>query len=190
MSTQIIASNEMPYFNDTSQGIIRRLQFIDFDAEVEKPNINLLYELIEDEEGMSWLISKSLIAWREAYERGKLTETYESNVLLMRYQLDINSCLEFILDTYIDDEYVQRDKDENITGYDLSKIEIDGLTFKEVYAKYSLWCIDKNKNPKNTNNFAKQFNKTIEPYYEIHATTKYENGTRVNVRMYKKKGVI
>ena len=187
MSTQIIASNEMPFFNDTSQGIIRRLQFIDFDAKVSKPNINLLYELIDDEEGLSWLITKSLIAWREAYERGKLTESYESKVLLMRYQLDINSCLEFILDTYLDDQYITRDENENITAYDLSHVEVDGLTFKEVYAKYSLWCIDKNKPPKNTNNFAKQFNKTLEQYYEVHCTTKYENGGRKNVRIYKRK---
>jgi phage/plasmid-associated DNA primase len=177
----------MPFFNDTSQGIIRRLQFIDFDAKVTKPNINLLYELIDDEEGISWLITKSLEAWREAYERGKLTESYESNVLLMRYQLDINSCLEFILDTYVEEEYIEKDNNENIISYDLSKIEIDGLTFKEVYAKYSLWCLEKNKVAKNTNNFAKQFNKTIEPYYEIHATTKYENGARKNVRTYRKK---
>ena len=47
--------------------------------------------------------------------------------------------------------------------------------------------MEKNKVPKNTNNFAKQFNKTIEPYYEIYATTKYENGGRKNVRIYKRK---
>lgn len=55
-------------------------------------------------------------------------------VLLMRYQLDINSCLEFILDTYLDDQYITRDENENITAYDLSHVEVDGLTFKEVYA--------------------------------------------------------
>lgn len=187
MSTQIIASNEMPYFNDTSQGIIRRLQFIDFDAKVSKPNINLLYELIDDEEGLSWLITKSLQAWKKAYDRGKLTESYESNILLMRYQLDINSCLEFILDTYLDDKYICRDDNENITSYDLSKVEIEGLTFKEVYEKYQLWCLEKTKIAKNTNNFAKQFNKTIDNWYEIKATTKYENGSRVNVRTYRRK---
>ena len=48
-------------------------------------------------------------------------------------------------------------------------------------------CIDKNKPPKNTNNFAKQFNKTLEQYYEVHCTTKYENGGRKNVRIYKRK---
>ena len=187
MSTQIIASNEMPHFNDQSQGIIRRLQFIDFDAKVEKPNINLLYELLEDDEGISWLISKSLIAWREAYERGKLTESYESKVLLTRYQLDINTCLEFILDTYIDEQYIEKDDNENVINYDLSKIEIDGLTFKEINAKYNIWCLEKNKVAKNTNNFAKSFNKIIEPYYEIHATSKYEFGNRKSVRTYQKR---
>jgi putative DNA primase/helicase len=187
MSTQIIASNELPYFNDTSHGIIRRLQFIDFDAKVSKPNINLLFELLDDEEGMSWLITKSLIAWREAYERGSLTSSYESEVLLMRYQLDINSCLEFILDTYLDEKYITRDDNENITNYDLSYVDIDGLSFKDVYAKYTLWCLEKNKLAKNTNNFAKQFNKTIEPWYEIKATTKYDAGNRINVRTYRRK---
>lgn len=187
MSTQIIASNELPYFNDTSHGIIRRLQFIDFDAKVSKPNINLLYELLDDDDGMSWLITKSLKAWRDAYEIGHLTTSYESDVLLMRYQLDINSCLEFILDTYLDDKYITRDDNENITNYDLSYVDIDGLSFKDVYAKYSLWCLEKNKLAKNTNNFAKQFNKTIEPWYEIKATTKYDNGNRINVRTYRRK---
>lgn len=187
MSTQIIASNEMPHFNDTSEGIIRRLQFIDFDAKVNKPNINLLYELLEDEEGVSWLITKSLIAWREAYEVGHLTTSEESNLLLMRYKLDINSSLDFILDTYVPEEYVIKDANENIISFDLSKIDIDGLSFKDIYAKYNLWCIEKNKVAKNTNNFAKQFNKTVEPYYEIFATTKYENGSRKNIRMYRRK---
>ena len=35
--------------------------------------------------------------------------------------------------------------------------------------------------------FAKQFNKTVEPYYEIFATTKYENGSRKNIRIYRRK---
>ena len=187
MSTQIIASNELPYFNDTSQGIIRRLQFIDFDAKVSKHNINLLYELFEDEEGMSWLVTKSLLAWKDAYDKGHLTTSYESDVLLMRYQLDINSCLEFILDTYLDSKYICKDDNENITSYDLSKVDIDGLTFKEVYEKYQMWCLEKTKVPKNTNNFAKQFNKTLDQWYEIKATTKYENGSRVNIRTYRRK---
>jgi len=187
MSTQIIASNEMPYFNDTSHGIIRRLQFIDFDNKVEKPNINLQWELMEDEEGMSWLVTKSLEAWRMAYERGQLTSSEKSSLLLMQYQLSINSCLEFILDNYLDEEYVEKDEYENVVSYDLSHVEIEGLTFKDIYSTYCLWCVEKGKPQKNTNNFAKQFNKTLENYYEMKHSTRYENGKKQNLRAYKRK---
>lgn len=187
MSTQIIASNEMPYFNDTSYGIIRRLQFINFDNKVSKPNINLLYELLDEEEGIAWLITKSLQAWKEAYERSCLTISEETNNLLTRYTLDVNPVLEFVIDTYLSQEYVERDSNETIISYDISKLNIENLTFKEIYGKYSLWCLENNKSPKNTNNFAKAFNNLIEPYYNIKATTKYENGARQSVRYYERK---
>ena len=104
------------------------------------------------------------------------------------YKLEVNPVLEFIITNYIDNSYVIRDDDEAILDYDLSHIEIDNKTFSEIYGEYSLWCLDNNKPAKNTNNFSKAFKNIVDPYYEVKKTTKYENGARVNVKYYLKRG--
>lgn len=185
LCTLIIAGNDYPKMGENSEAIERRLVFIELNNRVKKMNINLVNELCDNEEGLTWLFTKSLEAYKKALERGKLTTTSSYQEAMASYKIISDNVLEFLITKYVPKDKIKYNIDGEIINDDLSDIDIDGKVFTEIYDLYKVWCFEQGfKYPVSTIKFSKQVRHYLEDYYTLIHT--YQDGNQVRVYQRKK----
>lgn len=135
----IMCCNEIPKIDDTTGGMLRRLSFVPFDLqlkenEIDRDLINKLLgkspKLDENEKNnnaLRYIMTKGILAFREAYNRGKLTELEKQKELLNDFKEENKSVYysfyDYLIETY-----------EGVKG--LCEW-IDGKTADEVYGAFT-----------------------------------------------------
>lgn len=114
----IMCCNELPKINDTTNGMIRRLAFIPFNMQLLKDQIdyNLLNKLKgtyigleekdKNKDALRYIMTKAIIAYREAFKNGHLTELEEQQILVNEFKEenkdDISLFYDYLLETHGD----------------------------------------------------------------------------------------
>lgn len=184
LCTLIIAGNDYPKMGENSEAIERRLVFIELNNRVKKININLVNELCDNEEGLTWLFTQSLKAYKEALDRGKLTMTDNYKETMASYKIISDTVLEFLILNYMPKDKIKYNIDGEIINDNLEDINIHDISFTEMYDLYKIWCYETGlKYPVSSIKFSKQVRHYLEDYYTLIHT--YVNGSQV--RIYKKR---
>lgn len=70
----VICCNEIPKINDTTNGMIRRLEFIPFDMQLKKEDIDINLEMIlkSNIDNIRYILTGAIFAYRQAIKRRKL----------------------------------------------------------------------------------------------------------------------
>lgn len=158
----IMCCNELPKINDTTNGMIRRLAFIPFNMQLLKDQIdyNLLNKLkgtyigIEEKDknkdALRYIMTKAIIAYREAFKNGHLTELEEQQILVNEFKEenkdDISLFYDYLLETH----------------GDLKKLceYLDGKQTNEIWDEYKQFLFP--DNPKvNDRQFKVHFNRLL-----------------------------
>jgi P4 family phage/plasmid primase-like protien len=121
----VFACNELPAFQDLSEGFARRWLIISFDKTFseEEQNASLAQNLIEKE--LDAIICKSLIAISDAFVEGRYDEPVSSTRLRKSWHTDNDPIAAFI------DEMCE------VVTENVSK---NGVSPKAMYTQYSMWC--------------------------------------------------
>lgn len=183
LCTLIIAGNDYPKLGENSEAIERRLVFIELNNRVKKININLVNELCDNEEGLTWLFTQSLKAYKDALERGKLTITNNYQETMASYKIISDNVLEFLILNYMPKDKIKYNIDGEIINDNLEDIDLDGKVFTEVYDLYKVWCFETGfKYPVNNVKFSRQVRHYLEDYYYLIHTHINNNQIRVYKR--------
>ena len=154
--------NELPKINDTTNGMIRRLAFIPFNMQLLKDQIdyNLLNKLKgtyigleekdKNKDALRYIMTKAIIAYREAFKNGHLTELEEQQILVNEFKEenkdDISLFYDYLLETH----------------GDLKKLceYLDGKQTNEIWDEYKQFLFP--ENPKvNDRQFKVHFNRLL-----------------------------
>ena len=138
-SKLIFSANEIPRINDTSDGLMRRLVIVPFNAKFSKndPDFD---PFIKDElltnEAMEYLLNIALKGLKRVLRNNGFTEVDSVAAEVKEYEKRNNPIVAFL--------------DEN---------EIDGETVEETYLKYSTWCIENGLRALSKNMFGREVKK-------------------------------
>lgn len=134
----VMCCNELPHIHDTTNGMIRRLAFIPFDLQLKKEDVDrdLINKLLgkskklsdneKNDNAIRYIMTKAIIAYRQAYNAGDLTLLPIQKQLLDDFKEENKDSIKLFYDYLI-----QREGD--IDG--LCKW-IDGKLFNEVFEEY------------------------------------------------------
>ena len=124
----VICCNSVPKIADTTQGMIRRLAFIPFEMQLNKNQIDIKLEnkLLSDIDNLRYILTGSIFAYRNAIERGKLTEIEKQKDLITDFLDENKTPIELFFD-YLKEQQGGLEK--------LCKF-LDGKTTDEIYHIY------------------------------------------------------
>ncbi len=155
----MIATNQLPKFQDKTQGIWRRMLFVPFEkvyAEDEQ-NKNLAEELAE---GLPGVFNWALKGMELLQAEGGFISPVKCRNALEDYKRNVNPARAFLQDNYESDS------------------EAEGLPCDEVYSNYTQRCQANGCKPLNSSNFGKEVKRTL-------GIEKFRGGSRDNrVNMY------
>lgn len=133
----IIATNDLPRFNDRSQAIWRRILLVPFDKTItEDQQVETLADELKKE--LPGILNWALEGLRKLNAAGRFTMPCESKILLEKYRQEMNPARTFLLESYA----------ESDNG------EFFGCG--TVYQEYSKWCGERNYHPLADGNFGKE----------------------------------
>lgn len=121
-SKLIFSANELPRINDTSDGLMRRLVIVPFNARFSKDDPDFdpfIKDKLLTDEAMEYLLNISLEGLKRVIKNNGFTEVDSVAAEVKEYEKRNNPVVAFL--------------EEN---------EIDGETVEETYLKYSTWCIE------------------------------------------------
>lgn len=134
----VMCCNEIPHINDTTKGMIRRLAFIPFDmqlteSEVDRDLFNKILgksKALNDDEkndnAIRYIMTKAIIAYRKAYQRGHLTILEKQKELLSTFEEENKDSI-----TLFYDYLVQREGNiDNLCKW------LNNKLFSEVFDEY------------------------------------------------------
>ncbi len=124
----VICCNEVPKINDTSFGMIRRLAFIPFEMQLKKEDIDVKLEtkLLEDVDNLRYILTGAIFAYREAVNRGCLTEIPKQKELMEDFLDENKSPIDLFFDYLVE----QQGSLDNLCKF------LDGVNTSEIYQKY------------------------------------------------------
>lgn len=138
----MIATNKLPRFVDTSNGIWRRMLLVPFDAVIpEDKQDRHLAEKIKATE-MSGVLKWALEGLRSLKEMGGFIEPKACQQALAQYKREMNPLVVFL--------------EEN---FEPSSCELDKVETKQLRTWYEQWCNDHGYKPKNDTNVGMQIKK-------------------------------
>ncbi len=158
----IMCCNELPKINDTTQGMIRRLAFIPFNMQLLKDQIdyNLLNKLKgtyigleekdKNKDALRYIMTKAIIAYREAFKNGHLTELEEQQILVNEFKEENKDDISLFYDYLLE------------TNGDLKKLceYLDGKQTNEIWDEYKQFLFP--ETPKvNDRQFKVHFNRLL-----------------------------
>ncbi len=135
----VMCCNDLPKIKDTSKGMLRRLAFIPFelqlkDNEIDRDLINKLLgkskRIDKDEQNynaLRYIMTKAIISYRQAFQKGNLTETEKQKDLLKDFEEENKD------DVALFFEYLVKEHNDikGLCEY------LKGRTYHEVFAEYA-----------------------------------------------------
>lgn len=118
----IFAANNLPNTYDKSNGMIRRLSIIPFNAVFKKTDDDydpFIIDKLTSENAMSYLLNIAVEGIRRVFENQKFTEPKLVNDMVHEYEKENNNVLQFV-----------------------EKIDVDGRDSASVYNDYKFWCVE------------------------------------------------
>jgi len=118
----IFAANNLPNTMDKSNGMIRRLSIIPFNAVFSKSDPDydpFIIDKLVSEEGLNYLLRIGVEGIRRVFANNKFTEPQIVETMVHEYEKENNNVLQFI-----------------------EKIEVDGRDASSVYNDYKFWCVE------------------------------------------------
>lgn len=139
----MFATNELPRFRDTSNGIWRRMLLVPFNAVIpeDKQDRNLVEKIKKTE--MSGVLNWALEGYVSLQEMGCFIKPKACKCALEQYKRDVNPLIVFL--------------EEN---FELTKSEFDKIETQKLRDSYEQWCRDHGHRPKNDTNVGIQINKS------------------------------
>ena len=138
-SKLIFSANEIPRINDTSDGLMRRLVIVPFNAKFSKNDSDFdpfIKDKLLTNEAMEYLLNIALKGLKRVLRNNGFTEVDSVAAEVKEYEKRNNPVVAFL--------------DEN---------EIDGETVEETYLKYSTWCIENGLRALSKNMFGREVKK-------------------------------
>lgn len=143
----IMCCNDLPRIQDTTKGMIRRLVFVPFDLELRDKQID--YDLTQkllgksskldisdkNDNALRYIMTKAIIAYREAYSRGHLTVLEKQRKLLKDFTEENKDSISLFYDFLIE-------REGSVDG--LCKW-LDGKIFNDVFTEYQKFVEVDNK---------------------------------------------
>lgn len=124
-ATHIYCCNEIPHFQDKSEGLYRRLALVPFRATFSRsdPDFDpLIEEKIFTDNALSYLLNLALEGAQRLIRRGGFTEPGIVKEAIENYKIDNSSALSWIQSEDLSEDYLlERSK-------------------KDLYAEYKNWC--------------------------------------------------
>lgn len=169
--TLVISCNEFPRLGDSSEGMMRRLFPIPFDATFSKKDPGYdprLWEKLSTEESAEYLIKLGLQGLqRVRYNRG-LTPSKRSEAIVNEISRDNDSVLQWT-------------EDQALAAPDF----VDEV-IQECYEKYSDWCHESGQQPYSKTRFTRKMNATF-CLESVATKRRYCHGFR-SVRVFQERG--
>ena len=150
----VMCCNEIPRINDTTKGMIRRLAFIQFDMQLKDDEIDvfLLDKLKADPDGLRYLMTAAIRAYRNAVARGHLT--------VLDKQKDLEN------------DFIDENKDQITEFYEYLMNEnhndknelmrwLNGKMTNEVYDDYVKWCSNFTSKVESQIGFTRKFKRKL-----------------------------
>ena len=156
-ATLILSTNNMPKFNDRTNGFYRRLVIVPFDFKI-KEKITNLDELLSTDNAKSYILNLALNGVKRIKENG--------------YKLTKNEILEEALQNY-------KMESDHVAGFVKEYSTIEGKETKEVFADYQEYCGEIGTYPLSLSSFTSRLKEFC---YVSTPTTK----DKKSIRIYKK----
>ena len=135
-SKLIFSANEMPRINDTSDGLMRRLVIVPFNAKFSKNDSDFdpfIKDKLLTNEAMEYLLNISLGGLKRVIKNNGFTEVSSVETEIKEYEKRNNPVVAFL--------------DEN---------EIEGELTKEIHLRYSTWCYENGLKPLSRIQFSRE----------------------------------
>lgn len=157
-SKLIFSANEIPRINDTSDGLMRRLVIVPFNAKFSKDDPDydpFIKDKLLTDEAMEYLLNIALEGLKRVLKNRGFTEVESVTEEIKEYEKRNNPVVAFL--------------DEN---------DIDGETVEETYLKYSGWCYENGLKPLSKNMFGREVKKQG---FNSDSTIRDENGKQKRI---------
>lgn len=135
-SKLIFSANEVPRINDTSDGLMRRLVIVPFNAKFSKHDSDydpFIKDKLLTDEAMEYLLNIALEGLKRVLKNKGFTEVESVTEEIKEYEKRNNPVVAFL--------------DEN---------EIEGESTKEVHLRYSTWCYENGLKPLSRIQFSRE----------------------------------
>lgn len=156
-ATLILSTNNMPKFNDRTNGFYRRLVIVPFDFKI-KEKISNIDELLSTDNAKSYILNLALEGVKRIKENG--------------YKISENKILSKALEDY-------KAEADHVAGFIKEYSVIDGKETKEVFADYLSYCGELGIYPLSLSNFTSR----LKEYGYISTPTTKD---KKSIRIYKK----
>ena len=163
-ATLIFATNNLPNMQDKSNGMVRRLCIVPFNAIISKndPDYDpFIIDKLTSDEAKSYILNKALLGIERVFVNQGFTIPKAVDELMEDYYREINNVIQY-LDTKETDEIV-------------------GLTSKDLYNDYVFWCVNNNQQ----NYKIRRFNTEVKKRTGLDLQQRRKNGEIMQV-WYKK----
>ena len=138
-SKLIFSANEVPRINDTSDGLMRRLVIVPFNAKFSSKDADFdpfIKDKLLTDEGMQYLLNIAIEGLKRVIKNNGFTEVSSVEEEIKEYEKRNNPVVAFL--------------EEN---------EIEGNTVEETYLRYSTWCIENGLKALSKNMFGREVKK-------------------------------
>lgn len=166
--TLVFSCNEFPSLGDSSEGMLRRLFPIPFDAHFSKADEDYdprLWDKLRSEDAARYLIRVGVEGLRRVRERNGLTPNARSERLVGEVRSENDSLLQWVEDTGV------------------SPADLDGRVIALCYEEYEQWCRDANLRPYGKSKFTRKVNAAY-GYASVPEKRTYSTGIR-SVRVFR-----
>jgi len=160
--TLVFSCNEFPSLGDSSEGMLRRLFPIPFDARFSRGDAGYdprLWDKLRSEHAAEYLIRLGVEGLRRVIANNGLTPNERSEELMGEVRCDNDTVLQWMHDR------------------DLSADDFEGRVIAECYGRYSDWCRDANLRPFGKSKFTRKVNATL-GYASVPEKRAFTDGTR------------
>ena len=159
-ATIIFATNNLPNMQDKSNGMVRRLCIIPFNAVISKdqPDFDpFIIDKLTTDEAKSYILNKALLGLERVFVNQGFTIPKIVDEVMEDYYREVNNVIRYL--DYIDDE------------------KLIGKTSKDAYNDYVFWCANQNESAYKL----RRFNTEIRKRTSLKLVQKKKNGDVLQV---------
>lgn len=159
-ATLIFATNNLPNMQDKSNGMVRRLCIVPFNAIISKDDPDydpFIIDKLTSDEAKSYVLNKALEGLQRVFVNQGFTQPKQVEDLMEDYYKEINNVVQYLETKPID--------------------KILGLTSKDLYNDYVFWCANNNQGAYKL----RRFNTEVRKRTKLDLSLKKKNGDVVQV---------